>query len=185
MLLDRFVAAYPPDDPPSGVLVRSPDTDLQAQLVTRAGGQSFGNGIVRVHSQAESDRARGLLGHVFSQYRGCIPVAKDWLGRQFVLDSGAQTVLLLEPGSAQAFHTECGLDTLFDYAMLTDPVTFLASDLFVRWVEYDGCRPLPPHQCVSFKQPLFAGGRGIVDNLEISDEEVYWAVVAELKYALG
>lgn len=45
-----------------------------------------------------------------------------------------------------------------------------------------GCGPvpLPPDKCVGLKVPLFLGGTASVDNMEITDMELYWSLRAQL-----
>lgn len=145
-------------------------------------GTTFGGGVLRVHSPEESLRARSLVAGMFREYAEVVPVAKDWLGRQFALDFagvGARRLLLFEPGSAEVFDVGCGIERLFDVEMVDDPATFLAADLFAEWRRAGGAMPLSS-QCVGFKVPLFFGGEGAVENLEVSDEEVYWNVMGQL-----
>lgn len=154
------------------------------ELMSFGAGLSFGSGIVRVHSGDESFRASGLVRQVFPSYSDIVPIARDWLGRQFVLDFAGvdprfPRLLLFEPGAAEVFDVECGIEQLFDVEVVADPVTFLASDLFSEWQRRDFDSPRVG-QCVGFKVPLFLGGLGSVDNLEMSDEEVYWSIIGQL-----
>ena len=40
--------------------------------------------------------------------------------------------------------------------------------------------PLRHDQCVGYKVPLILGGRDEVDNLEVTDMEVYWSLSAQM-----
>ncbi len=35
-------------------------------------------------------------------------------------------------------------------------------------------------ECVGYRKPLFLGGQDVIDNLEISDMEVYWSLCGQL-----
>ncbi|MFC0545408.1 T6SS immunity protein Tdi1 domain-containing protein [Kutzneria chonburiensis] len=185
----EFVSHYPPDS--TGMTVSSSDPRLAAlegfaELAAIGAGASFGNGIVRVHSEGEMRRAQSLIKEAFPEYTNRIlPVAKDWLGRQYagLLDEEAGMVsqlLLIEPGSGDAFEIDCGIATLFDVEFVADPVTYLATDLFAEWT-IDHPETPKSGDCVGFKVPLFLGGAGAVDNLEVTDEEVYWSIFGQLK----
>jgi hypothetical protein len=186
-MLERFLSAFPPDAPVmmlSNSEPRLAGVEGYAELARIGSGITFGDGVLRVHSQDESLRARSLVASMFPEYAEVVPIAKDWLGRQFALDfagvgASAPRLLLIEPGSAEAFDVECGIEQLFDVEMVEDPATFLAADLFTEWRRAGGATPLSS-QCVGFKVPLFFGGEGDVDNLEVSDEEVYWALMGQL-----
>jgi hypothetical protein len=41
--------------------------------------------------------------------------------------------------------------------------------------------PLPTDKCVGYELPLLVGGPDNLDNMEVSDWEVYWTVVGRLK----
>nr|WP_157850077.1 T6SS immunity protein Tdi1 domain-containing protein [Kitasatospora sp. SID7827] len=156
------------------------------ELMAIGAGSSFGNGIIRIHDAHQSRRAVALIGEVFPEYQGrVIPFAKDWLGRQFAVPTHdglptADRILLMEPGSGDAFVVDVTLADLFDQEMVEEPDTFLAADLFAEWRrQYPG--RVPADECVGFKVPLFLGGQGEVENLEVSDEEVYWGLFGQLR----
>lgn len=187
VMFENFLSNFPAD----ARSVLTPYRELRLENVagynelTRVGsGISFGAGILRVHSADEASRARGLVQQVFPGYVDIVPVAKDWLGRQFALDFAGTDprfprLLLFEPGSAEVFDVECGIEQLFDVEIVADPVTFLASDLFSEW-QGERCAVPQSGQCVGFKVPLFLGGASSVENLEIGDEEVYWSILGQL-----
>jgi hypothetical protein len=186
-MFERFLSAFPPDTPavmPPNSEPRLAGVAGYAELARIGSGITFGDGVLRVHSHDESLRARRLVASMFREYADVVPIAKDWLGRQFALDfagvgAGAPRLLLIEPGSAEAFDVECGITQLFDVEMVDDPATFLATDLFAGWRRAGGETPLSS-QCVGFKVPLFLGGEGDVSNLELSDEDVYWTLMGQL-----
>ena len=89
-------------------------------------------------------------------------------------------LLLLEPGSGEAFEIDCGIVDLFNVEFIADPITYLAVDLFEQWVAGNPRVPIAG-ECVGFKVPLFLGGDGAVENLEVTDEETYWSIFGQLK----
>ncbi|GLW13245.1 hypothetical protein Misp01_83730 [Microtetraspora sp. NBRC 13810] len=184
---ESFVAAFPVDTVGPAMpygnkgMVGIPGFE---ELIDMGAGKSFGGGLVRIHSSAEAFRATAFIADAFPEYAGrVLPVAKDWLGRQYaVMHPVEQVLLLIEPGSGDAFEVDCGLEDLFDREMVTDPNTYLARDLFLDW---KALNPgiLSSGQCVGFKVPLFLGGDDSLENLEISDEEVYWSIMGQLRSA--
>jgi hypothetical protein len=147
---------------------------------------SFGNGIVRIHSENKMLRARNLIEVAFPEYGdGVVPIAKDLMGRQIsVLFASATNLfgrlLLIEPGSGEAFQIDCGIEELSDVKLIAEPVNYLSFDLFKE------CKKRNPRisssgQCVGFKVALFLGGSGSVDNVEVGDEQVYWSVFGQLR----
>ncbi|GGM83776.1 hypothetical protein GCM10011609_19740 [Lentzea pudingi] len=183
-MFERFTTAYPLD---AGVA--SPPTNIEplrqvpglAELVTTAAGLSFGDGILRVFTDDEARRAQGLANLMWPEWAPRFrPFAQDWTGRQYVLDlrRGAM-VMLLDPGAGSVHSLDGTIPDLLDEYALEDPDTFLAQDLFTLWRTLHPERE-PAGTCVGFKRPLFLGGAGDVENLEVVDEEVYWSVHGQL-----
>jgi Domain of unknown function (DUF1851) len=187
-MYENFLAAYPADDGDGEHFSSSPLEELGGfrELMAIGAGRSFGGGLLRVHDQGGSGRAAQLIEEAFPEYRGAVvPIAKDWLGRQYAVPlvgavPRAGMVLLVEPGSGEAFEVDCNLVELFDQEMVDDPVTFLATDLYAEWKPANP-GSIPPGKCVGFKVPLFLGGEGNADNLEVVDEPVYWSLFGQLR----
>lgn len=56
----------------------------------------------------------------------------------------------------------------------------LAAGFFSEWYEASGHYELLHSQCAGYKVPLFLNGQDTLDNLEVSDMEVYWEIMAPL-----
>ncbi|MGW2560540.1 T6SS immunity protein Tdi1 domain-containing protein [Streptomyces sp. NPDC001514] len=192
-MFQRFLESHPADDEVAAV-GEAADSRLAgvegfAQLVAMGAGRSFGQGIVRVHTAQGAARVSGLLADAFPEFADrVVPVAQDWLGRQYALDLARSTpaaacFLLFEPGTGEAFEVDADVLELFNSAFVDDPDTYLAADLHSEWLG-TGSPRLEAHQCVGFKVPLFLGGEGSVENLEISDLEVYWSLCGQLRSAI-
>lgn len=183
-MFERFVAAYPLDggvaSPPAnfGPLRQVPGL---AELISMAAGCTFGDGIFRVFTEDEARRAQSLVNAMFPEWAVRIrPFAQDWLGRQYALDlRGNAMLILLEPGSGGVYELDGAIPELLDRQMVDDPDTFLAQDLFTAWRAVHPERT-PAGMCVGFKTPLFLGGDGSVENLEVIDETVYWSIHGQL-----
>jgi hypothetical protein len=150
-------------------------------------GCTFDDGLYRVHDATTGPRSNRIVAEAFPAFasRAC-PFGFDWLGRQFAVDSDRREgteplVLMLEPGTGEAleipltfsdFHEE--LDDLREPA--------LAETFFVAWKRaHPGSLPLKRSECVGYRIPLFLGGSDALDNLTVTDAEVYWELSAQLR----
>ena len=55
----------------------------------------------------------------------------------------------------------------------------LASNLHKEWLACGGVEPAYM-ECIGFKKPLFLGGGDDLENLELSDLDVYWHLMGQL-----
>nr|MDT0658577.1 DUF1851 domain-containing protein [Micromonospora sp. DSM 115978] len=149
-------------------------------------GITFGGGLVVVHSQASASRASRLIAEAFPEFPGEYQAfAQDWMGRQYAVGVTPDTqypqqLLLFEPASGDAFGIDAEIPDLFNVEFVSDPITYFAADLFADWIRAGG-RLGWPDGCVGFKAPLFLGGEGVVENLEVIDLEVYWSLLGQLR----
>lgn len=81
--------------------------------------------------------------------------------------------------SGGVYELDGTIPELLDQQMVDDPDTCLAQDLFSAWRAVHSKRA-SHGTCVGFKTPLFLGGDGTVENLEIVDEAVYWQIHGQL-----
>jgi hypothetical protein len=108
----------------------------------------------------------------------------DWLGRIFALDSrrrvsGRPGVTLFEPGTGQALEVPCNIESFHDEELVDYKDAALAEAFFNEWILKGGRGP-SYSQCVGYKRPLFLGGVDAVENLELTDLDVYWTISAQL-----
>jgi hypothetical protein len=184
LMFGHFTTKYPFDggevSPPANLAPLKQVPGL-AELVTMAAGCTFGDGIFRVFTEDEARRAQQQVNAMFPEWAVRIrPFAQDWLGRQYALDLRRNGMLiLLEPGSGGVYELDGTIPDLLDQQMVDDPDTFLAQDLFSAWRAVHPERT-PTGMCVGFKTPLFLGGDGTVENLEVVDETVYWSIHGQL-----
>lgn len=173
----------------AGATQPSADPDgSMAELFERFGGCTFERGLYRIHDQVSSILASRWVNDAYPEFKGRLACfAFDWLGRQFALDPsrGKQPdfeVIMLEPGTGEAlevpvafsqFHDR-GLDDYFDAC--------LAPDFFADWMATRK-QDLEFNECAGYKVPLFLGGEDAVPNLEVSDIEVYWSLMGDLRLA--
>jgi hypothetical protein len=160
-----------------------------SELAGRFAGCTFENGLYRLHDATTGPRSSAMVAEAFPEFaaRAC-PFAHDWLGRQFSLDRGRlegdePLVLLLEPGTGEALEVPLSFAAFHvQLDALREPA--LAAAFFADWAEANADRlPLRSDQCVGYRVPLFLGGRDALDNLEVSNLEVYWSLCAQLSLA--
>ncbi|HVX91017.1 MAG TPA: T6SS immunity protein Tdi1 domain-containing protein [Candidatus Paceibacterota bacterium] len=155
------------------------------ELFRTFGGASFNGGIYRILCSEETDKWDALISEVFPSFGGrttCF--ALDWLGRLFALDparlsSGKPAVVMFEPGTGQSLEIPCNLTQFHESELITYQEQALAKGFYDAW-QSKGGPPPSPEQCIGYKVPLFLGGSDTVDNLEVSDLDVYWTIIAQL-----
>jgi len=79
-------------------------------------------------------------------------------------------LLLIEPGSGEAFEIDEPFAQLLDATLVDDP-ELLELDLFQTRLTTGGTAPAVG-ACVGFKVPLFLGGDASPANLELTDLDV-------------
>lgn len=162
--------------------------DGYASFTREFAGASFDAGLYRVHDDRTGPQALTLIADAFPEFaqRVC-PFGYDWLGRQFAVDSGRVVggqpqVLLLEPGTGEALEIPVSLSVFHDEELIDHLDAALASDFFASWSDSNAdSLPLFRHQCVGYKVTLFLGGEDAVENLEVSDIDVYWSICGQLR----
>ncbi|MFG1621981.1 T6SS immunity protein Tdi1 domain-containing protein [Kribbella sp. NPDC049227] len=192
-MFDRFRAQYAPlRDTVSGGSTwqheRLAGVDGYSDLASEFAGVTFAGGLYRVHDEQSGARALTLIAEALPEFtaRAC-PFGYDWLGRQFAVDSGRVAggqpqVLLLEPGTGEALEVPLHFAGFHDEELIEYADAALATGFFDAWSAANGdSLPLGRNQSVGYRVPLFLGGHDTVENLELSDLEVYWSICGELR----
>lgn len=157
------------------------------QLMAAAAGCSFNDGIYRLHSAetAATGQASAVAAFPSLEGRGAV-FAFDWLGRQFAVDfarlSGDQPmVLMLEPGTGEALEIPATFVEFHNTELTEFADSSLASEFFATWAAgHADDLPLDHSDCVGYLVPLFLGGEDTIENLEVIDFNVYWAVLSDI-----
>jgi hypothetical protein len=90
-------------------------------------------------------------------------------------------VMMLEPGTGEALEIPSGFVSFHDEEFVDYRNEALASEFFASWATANpGAVPLQASECVGYRVPLFLGGRDTVDNLEVTDFDVYWTITGQL-----
>lgn len=183
-MFERFVSAYRSDLPLRGEIDESSNSTVN-EFLKNLGGYGFNNGIYRLFSPSSLEAWDALVSRAFPEFRThirCFGV--DWLGRVFALDGrrlvgNAPGVVMFEPGTGEALEVPCNIVTFHEEELIDYREEALAESFYLQWISSGGRVPLVG-QCVGYKRPLFLGGSDLIENLEISDLDVYWEISAEV-----
>jgi hypothetical protein len=154
-------------------------------LIQRLGGLSFNSGLYRLVAPGISSLANEFIAHAFPEFSDrTASFGYDWLGRIFALDSqrlesGSPGVLMFEPGTGEAFEIPCELVGFHENELVDDPEPALAASTHAQWLALGGVVP-KLNECVGYKVPLFLGGKDVLENMELSDLDVYWTLMQQL-----
>ncbi|HWA59806.1 MAG TPA: T6SS immunity protein Tdi1 domain-containing protein [Caulobacteraceae bacterium] len=160
-----------------------------AELFAEFGGASFNQGLYRIVRTDHIADWRTRIGEAFPSFADCVCFGFDWLGRAFVLDGarledGQPGVLMLDPGAGEALEIPANLETFHDGELIEYGDAALASEFHSRWLNAGGRAPAFD-QCVGYRKPLFLGGADELSNLELSDIDVYWSLMAQMMTQAG
>ena len=188
-MFERFQSVFSADDTSVTATIATtqiPDiADLKA-FFSLFGGQSFNGGIYRVVDPVDLPVWQARIHLAFPEFNGRIVCfAYDWLGRAFALDikrlvDGEPGVLLFEPGTGETLEVPSNLLTFHNSELVEYSDAALASDFYEVWLSEGGVPPAHG-QCVGYKIPLCLGGADSRENLEISDLDVYWSLMGQLR----
>lgn len=151
-------------------------------LIGELGGRSFGNGIFKVFSREELAKWDRIVGSCYTALHGNFRLfGYDWMGRCFALDENrphAGEVILLEIGTMKALYIERGLLDFLNDEIPHRADACLAAEFYADWLASHA--PVGPMECAGYRIPLFLGGEDSLENMEISDMEVYWDMTDQL-----
>jgi hypothetical protein len=146
------------------------------QLFEECGGSSFQDGLYRVHTAEASSHWAKELTRAYPQVKGkFIPIAYDWLGRQFASDVERRNVILLfDPATMKYYDIGFDIVTFHNQLLVKDRDSALSEVFFSKLLRHFDVGNLGYARCIGHKKPLFLGGTDDVDNFEITDLEVFW-----------
>ena len=164
--------------------------DGYVELATGLAGRSVQDGLYRFHDSSTGPAALKAVRKGFPERAElAVPFGYDWLGRHFALDQtrsddGELLVVMLEPGTGQALEVPATFASFHDSEIVEYNDAALASGFFSEWsTAHPDAVPLAADQCVGYRVPLFLGGRDDPSNLELSDLDVYWHLMGQLRRA--
>lgn len=157
------------------------DFNSSEEFLKAMGGRTFLNGMYRVFTENDLPKWNGIVEQTFPRYKNRISVfGYDWFGRVFALSKASNTVLLFEPGTGDVFDIPANIADFHDVEIVEHHQDSLLSEYFEEWFEANDKFVLPNNKCVGYKVPLFLNGEDELDNLEVSDMEVYWEIMMPL-----
>lgn len=154
------------------------------EFLERYSGGSFNCGLYRVHKYQDIIKWNAILNRAFPNYaKYGVCFSYDWLGRHFALDfqrkqNGEPMILMLEPGTGEQLEIPATFDTFHEQILREQQAAALAVNFFSEWKSINHLN-IKHSQCVGYKIPLFLGGGDTIENLELSDMEVYWEICAQ------
>ena len=187
-MFEKFQSNYVKSDVSGGAISLPLDIPVKTvglgEFFENFSGCSFGGGLYRVHSFQEIEKWNQVVGEAFPEFAnriycfGC-----DWLGRQFALDrgrieSGEPLTLMLEPGTGEALEIPVNFVQFHENELVDYGNEALAAEFFQEWLSAGNKSPRPD-QCVGYKKPLFLNGSDTIQNLELTDLEVYWDISSQ------
>ena len=144
-------------------------------------GKSFLNGMYRLFKTDDIEKWTAITEQAFPLYKGRFSVfGYDWLGRIFALNKKTGTVLLFEPGTGEVLDIPASFEDFHNVEIADYNEDSLASDFFKKWFFQNNKYELKNSECAGYKVPLFLNGDDVIENLEVSDMEVYWEIMMPL-----
>lgn len=184
-MYERFLKRYSLDRPrdQGGGQVPTANAGL-GQFFAAFAGASFGRGLYRVVNSSTVHLAEAFVREAFPKYQQVSVFSYDWLGRVFALDPARREaagpgVLLMEPGTGEALEVPCSLEDFHERELVDQSDAAVGAPFHRKWLDSGGTAPTVL-ECVGYRKPLFLGGDDRVDNLELSDLDVYWTLAGQL-----
>ena len=144
-------------------------------------GETFANGLYRIFDSKDLAKWTEIVRKAFPKFSQEIKLfGFDWLGRIFAVDLDDDTVLLFEPGTGEVIHIPVNLVDFHNEEMPQYPQDCLAINFFNDWYKANNNYVLKHNQCAGYEVPLFLNGKDTMENLEISDMEIYWEIMMPL-----
>jgi len=150
-------------------------------------GCSFHNGMYRLHSAETGRIGQAAAELAFPSHAPALVVfGYDWLGRQFALDyarvdRGEPLIMMLEPGTGEVLGIPSSFVSFHDEELVDHANEALAREFFADWQSvHPDAVPLAMSECVGYRLPLFLGGSDTIENLEVTDFDVYWTTTTQL-----
>lgn len=161
------------------------------ELMEVAAGRTFENGLYRLHDKASREVGQENARSAYPELGDRLEVfGYDWMGTQFAIDfgrlaDGEPLVMMLEPGWGSALQVPASFVDLHEEEIVDRTDRALMSDLFNEWSSKNPqANPLGHSDCVGFRIPLSLGGSDGVDNLEVTDCDVYWSFAGQMRRQL-
>lgn len=158
-------------------------TDPYDAFIDSLGGRSFGDGVFRVFERSDLERWHRVVSGCFTKLRGEFNlIGYDWMGRCFAVDQrdgdGKGLVVLLEIATLDMYYIGKDVAAFLNEVMPNQSEACLEVGRYREWLE--GHAPVGRMECAGYRIPLFLGGEDSLENMEVSDMEVYWDMTDQL-----
>jgi len=158
--------------------------DLYQDFISQLGGRQFGNGVFSSFSANNAEEWRQLVFEAFPETKGSFKLfGYNWMGNCFGIDTRPgknEQILLFEIGTGDLLILSPSLSKFLNEEIPQRHTAALASEYFKEWVKHTKSAPSYGN-CVGYIVPPFLGGEYAFDNLEISDMEVYWSILGQIR----
>lgn len=185
----KFLENYGVTEEVESLAITNSDADDSSfvETIHKLGGKTFSGGLYRVIPGQDVTTVTDWVVEAFPDYKDRVRCfGYDWLGRVFAVDVNRdETILRFEhsfheviviPGSIIDFHED----------ILIESADAALSDAFYK--EWLGAREekvsLSLDDCVGYEKSLFLGGEDVVENLEITNFEVYISLCHQIYTAV-
>ena len=158
--------------------------DLYQDFITQLGGRQFGGGLFSSFSVNNAEQWRQLVFEAFPETKGSFKLfGYDWMGNCFGIDTRPgknEQILLFEIGTGDLLVLSPSLAHFLNEEIPQRHIAALASEYFKEWVEHAKSAPAYGN-CVGYIVPPFLNGDDELANMEMSDMEVYWSIMGQIK----
>jgi hypothetical protein len=158
------------------------------ELAQSFAGVTFDAGLYRIHDASSGPAGQQLIAESFPRFAPQVRVfGFDWSGNQYALDNSRKVgadaqVKMFEISSGSVFDIPATLLEFHNDLLPSDKNVPLGNDYFQEWREFAKVTDaLEFSKCVGHDVPLFLGGPDSVENLSVTDLEVYWALTGQLR----
>lgn len=111
--------------------------------------------------------------------------AYDWMGRQFGFDNerknsqGEAEIGMLVPGTGELLEIPAVFHVFIEKTLVYESEAALAERFYASWQKKNK-KQLRHHECAGYHVPLFLNGEDSVENLEVSDMQVYLSLMGRM-----
>ena len=95
-------------------------------------------------------------------------------------ENNKHLVLFLDTGIGKVFDVPASIIDFHNEELVDYKNDALAYDFFVEWKKKNK-KEIKHNECVGYKVPLFLGGEDAINNLEITDYDVYTSLCGQLR----
>lgn len=156
-------------------------------FIAQYGNSSYGDGLYRTHNQESALKWTALLEGYYPEFIGKIACfGFDWEGNMFVQrkDDGESVMMIFEIATGDYFELEQSIEGFHEEDLIDYSDETLHVEKFHLAMAHIGTE-LQWRDCIGHKVSLLLGGDDVVENMEITDMEVYWSIQQQIMDSLN